>query len=420
MTGENVQGNRPAWWLKVALFNFVAVAFVGIALRYKLTFPFPQMDFKNLLHAHSHFAFAGWVSAALFAVIIAMFTSQEQQQQRTFRMLFWFSQLTSYGMLFGFLVQEYGPVSIGFSTAYIFVTYGFAVVLWRYTRGATSLSVKALRASLIFLAISSAGPYALAYIKAAHIISGELYHNSIYWYLHFQYNGWFSFAVFALFLRWCENRYPERVRAFRAPYMLMLVASVPCYLLSILWIVPPLWVYILGGIGGTLQLIALLMIVRQLLLLRKHVSFVSGVVRNLFLFSIISFVIKLLLQFLSVFPVLNQFVFGHRPVIIGYLHLVMLGFITFFVFAYAASRGLMRMHSTLAKSAVWIFVGGVLLNETGLMLQGFVGILETPMKWIPVVLFTASLIMFSGLLLLAISQRSKHGQINGGPETSLK
>lgn len=408
---------RSDRWLQAALLNFVVVALAGVALRYKVTFPLPAVDFKNLLHAHSHFAFAGWVSTALFALMIAFFASPEAKQDKAFRVLFWFSQVTSYGMLISFLVQEYGTISIGFSTAYICVTYAMAIVLWRITsKEKAKLSVKALRASLIFLAISSLGPYALAYIKAAHVLNGELYHNSIYWYLHFQYNGWFSFAVFALFLRVREDRPGYLLKTWLTPYRLLLIACVPVYLLSILWIIPPLWVFIIAGAGGTLQLIALVMIVKQLVAERKVSKGMDATARSLFLFAGIAFTIKLLLQFLSVFPTLNQFVFGHRPVIIGYLHLVMLGFVSFFVFAFAISQGLVNVKSSPAKSGIWIFVTGVLANEVGLMLQGFSGILYTTMKWIPVFLFCASVTMFVGLALLGISQlraRNREEELSG-------
>ena len=44
---------------------------MGVVLRYKIAWSLPIVDQKYFLHAHSHFAFAGWVSQALMALLIA-------------------------------------------------------------------------------------------------------------------------------------------------------------------------------------------------------------------------------------------------------------------------------------------------------------------------------------------------------------
>src|SRR6478672_1832217 len=57
-------------WIKVALINFCVAALAGITLRYKINFPLPLVNQKYLLHAHSHFAFEGWVALALMACMV--------------------------------------------------------------------------------------------------------------------------------------------------------------------------------------------------------------------------------------------------------------------------------------------------------------------------------------------------------------
>lgn len=397
--------NQPAArWLRLALFNLVLVAAVGVLVRYKVTFPFPAVEFKNLLHAHSHFAFAGWISMALFVLIIAGFISREEHDKKKYRRLFWLSQLTAYGMLVSFFLQEYGPVSIGFSIAYIFVTYGFSLAIWNATNAEKKrLSVISLRAALVFLVLSSIGPYALAYIKAAHLVNAELYHNSVYWYLHFQYNGWFSFALFALLIRQYEN-YPHVESRLRIPFYLMLAACVPAYVLSVIWTLPPLWVYAVGGLAATAQLAAFAMAAKAIIQVRINNHWQSNTVKSLFFLAGVAFGIKILLQLLSVFPQLNQFVFGHRPVIVGYLHLVLLGFISFYLIGYSIKNGLLFCASQQARIGLWSFVLSVMLNETGLLLQGFSGVLNEPIKWMPEFLFGAAVLMFAGLTLFGVAQ----------------
>jgi hypothetical protein len=391
-------------WVRLAVLNFVVAAMAGAALRYKVTFPFPQAEFKNLLHAHSHFAFSGWVSTCLFALVLALFTTKEQQERLVYRLMFILSQVFSYGMLFSFIAEEYGAVSITFSTLYIFVTYVFTWLIWRDTRAqAGSVAVTALRASLVWLVLSSLGPYGLAYLKASHSTNGGLYHNSIYWYLHFQYNGWFAFAVFALLIRYIERRFGmEAGGRLRLPLRLMLWACVPAYLLSVLWVAPPLWVFILAGAAGAVQLVALIIGLKSLRCIFAAKQ--NDLPRTLLLFSAIAFAIKILLQFLSVFPALNQFVFGHRPVIIGYLHLVLLAFVSFFLLALGIRFRMLDASRRIIRAGLIIFMSGVLLNEAGLMLQGFAGMLMTPMKWVPPTLFAAAVLMVTGLIIFARGQ----------------
>jgi|GEM_PF-4694984 len=71
-------GNK---WLRWALINLVLVALYGTLMRYKIAFNFPYLEQKNLLHAHSHFAFAGWISHVLYtglAIIIGSVISEQK------------------------------------------------------------------------------------------------------------------------------------------------------------------------------------------------------------------------------------------------------------------------------------------------------------------------------------------------------
>ena len=58
-------------WLKISLFNLLIVATLGVILRYKILYYLPFVDQKHLLHGHSHFAFAGWISQALMVLLVA-------------------------------------------------------------------------------------------------------------------------------------------------------------------------------------------------------------------------------------------------------------------------------------------------------------------------------------------------------------
>nr|HMP31465.1 hypothetical protein [Saprospiraceae bacterium] len=58
------------FWIKISLLSFLVVALLGTLMRYKIAYDFPFFNQKNLQHAHSHFAFVGWVSQLLMLYII--------------------------------------------------------------------------------------------------------------------------------------------------------------------------------------------------------------------------------------------------------------------------------------------------------------------------------------------------------------
>ena len=191
-------------WVIYAAINLFIVSLLGVLLRYKAVFGMPVPDYNYLLHAHSHFAFSGWVTTALFAGLLHILAESGVRLSRAYRYQFWLNQLSSFGMLASFIVQGYGPVSIVFSSLSVVFSYWFALSYWRDAKNATWPPVvrRAIGFALFYLVLSSLGPFLLAYSMSHHLGDRAFYYNAIYLYLHFQYNGWFTFGVLALFLWW--------------------------------------------------------------------------------------------------------------------------------------------------------------------------------------------------------------------------
>ncbi|HNF00831.1 MAG TPA: hypothetical protein PLH62_00485, partial [Ferruginibacter sp.] len=119
-------------WIRISLFNLLIVASLGLVLRYKILFPLPFVDQKHLLHGHSHFAFAGWISQAIMTLVVTYLSRQAGEVMfRRYRWLLYANLATAYAMLIAFPIEGYGLYSIIFSTASIFVSYVFAVYVWR-------------------------------------------------------------------------------------------------------------------------------------------------------------------------------------------------------------------------------------------------------------------------------------------------
>ena len=149
------------WWGTQSLLNLVIVSFLGVLLRYKISFSLPLVNYKYLLHAHSHFAFSGWVSMALFTAFVYMLSGQKGSVKKTYGYQFILAQIANFGMLISFPFQGYGAVSMSFSTLFIVFSYWFAWQYWKdLTKTNLPLLVKYLaRAALFFFVISSSGPF---------------------------------------------------------------------------------------------------------------------------------------------------------------------------------------------------------------------------------------------------------------------
>lgn len=392
-------------WIRVCFFNLLLVAVLGVLMRYKISYSLPFIDQKHLLHSHSHFAFTGWVTQAL--MVLMVFYLQQQQVTNAFkkyRFLLWLNLICAVGMLISFAIQGYAFFSISFSTLSIFVSYAFAVMYWKDLNritdaGSTHLWLKA---SLLFNVISSLGAFSLAASMALKLINQKLYLGSVYYFLHFQYNGWFFFACMGLFMYAAKLQHAKHGKTI---FWLMASSCIPAYLLSVLWAAINPIVYAIVVIASLVQSAGWILFVKLLwqekVALKENFSRNSGWILKL---SVIACCIKILLQQFSVIPYLSKLAFGFRPIVIGYLHLVLLGVITLFLLGYMVSSNIVGTGRASFRG-IAIFVGGIFLNELLLMTQGLTAITGIMIPYLNEGLLFAALMLFTGLLLFNISLR---------------
>src|SRR5690606_15286389 len=153
------------FWLKFSLVNLFLVAFLGALMRYKIGFDFPWLIQKHLLHAHSHFAFSGWISHTLMVLMVYYLKNKtEEVCFSKYTKLIIANLICSYGMLVFFILQGYAAWSITFSTLSIVVSYIFAYFFYRDLQKLPSEnSKKWFKGALFFYVISSFGTFFLAY-----------------------------------------------------------------------------------------------------------------------------------------------------------------------------------------------------------------------------------------------------------------
>lgn len=389
-------------WLRIVFFNLLFVAFIGLILRYKILFSLPFIDQKHLLHGHSHFAFAGWVTQVLMVMLVANLSNQKQIDQfPKYTFLLYLNLFTAYGMLIAFTIQGYAFFSILFSTLSIFVSYLFAVMYWKDLNrlSISKISSYWFKAAILFNAISSIGALALAIMMANKIIHQNWYLLSVYFFLHFQYNGWFFFACMGLMMEKITAIYLKRL-LLKQIFWLFAIACIPAYFLSALWLNLFNWLFAIVVLSALLQGIAWYLLLKILLPLRNKFSAQMPLVAKWLLsLSAIALSIKLFLQIFSTIPSLSELAFGFRPIVIGYLHLILLGVITLFIIGYILSDKLLP-HNKLVNVGIIVFTSGVILNEIFLMIQGVTALSYIIIPYMNEGLIFTAAVLFAGLLLL--------------------
>lgn len=394
-------------WIKIALFNFLIVALAGIVLRYKINFSLPLINQKYLLQGHSHFALVGWVSLALMTLMIAYLIKHRLvTNYKKYQNLLVANTISAYGMLFTFILQGYALFSITFSTLSIFVSYFFIYYYWKDLKRLQEAQYIKIwfKSALLLLGISSIGPFGLAYLMANHSHVQEWYISAIYFFLHFQYNGWFLFACMGLLFSFLKTK---NVLSFlkinRQLFFILALTVGPSYLLSLLGLKLPSYLYWVAVIAAVFQLVMLFFNHQLMLLIRNNITLTK---MGGYLWSLVyvSFGLKIILQGLSVLPFLNEFAFTMRGVIIGYLHLSFLGIFSFFILGYFVEF-LANYDIELSKYGLLIFGFGVILQEVILMGQALDAIVFKSPSNTHIVLFVAAVIMAMGIGKILLSKK---------------
>ncbi len=326
---------------------------LGLFLRWMFVAPVEGVNYQFFLHAHSHLALSGWVFAGFFLLLVDVFVSVERR--RPFFHLFWWMQVSLVGMFASFPVQGYGKVSIIFTSLFLFVTYAFCGFLIRELHGSNSVSARVLRNALWFLLVSSLGPYGLAYCMTHELSGSHWYQNAIYFYLHFLYNGFFFWSLFALVMKIPEKW--KRILPVSIDISLLVISTWLTFFLSILWMKPSPLFYLLGGMGSVIQFYIL---TKWMLILRSSLP-VLGWMKKAILWIGSLFLLKIFLQLISAFPWIASWAYISQSfTIIGYIHLVMLGILTpalllmLFPGIYTAS---------IVRKVSLVYLGGLITTE---------------------------------------------------------
>ena len=391
----------------IAVFYFFIAASLGLILRLFSSFELP-ITYKYFLHTHSHIALLGWVYTALTTIIYKLYLRSSSKKK--YQYLFIFTQFSILGMLVSFPFKGYAFISIFFSTSFLIASYSFFLFFLKNTPKEKKqlISYLFIKAALGFMVLSSIGPWCLGIIMNTLGKSSIWYKISIYFYLHFQYNGWFILALFGFFFYILEknNIYfkKEKTNLF---LKFLIVSILLTFFLSVLWIQPRFYIYLFAFSGSILQIIIIskfIIYVKKEKILKKLKSVKTRFFYLLLKIAFLFFTLKIGLQLLGSFPLFSNLAYRYTDFAIGYIHLVFLGIITISIFAFFFSLNLLHI----SKTGFFLFLTGFIVSEIFIFFRAisFWQHILIP-SYFPTLLTLGSLLMLLGILHILISNLLK-------------
>ena len=353
----------------IALINLAIAAAIGCVLRSIYIMEIPHVDFKPLLHAHSHVAMLGWIFIALMVFLLE--DADRNDPRRGHRPILVLVQLAVLGMLVSFPWLSYGPVSIAFTIVHMLLSYALSVFVWKGTRHwVPSGSRRLVHIAIWMMVLSTLGVWAMGPLLANGLFGTEWYYWSIQFFLHFQFNGWFWFAALALWSRWAETHGADEPMD-ALTIRLWLISAVLTFALAIAWSERHWYIIAINSVGVLLQLWAGW----------RTANSIRRVQAKLFdkaplwawrcvTYALIGMGLKVLMQAAVSVPQMADMALTIRNYVIGFIHLNMLGAISMMLFAMALLRGWFVSTDRLVRLGLSLFTSGVVLSEAALFLQG--------------------------------------------------
>lgn len=373
-------------------------ALLGVLLRWHGMRPIPGFEYAYTLHAHSHVAFLGWVFNGFFALALQVFVPTGDSHR--YRRLFWTLQVAVAGMLVAYPVQGYARESIIFSTLHLVCAGVFTVRLLR-RNVARPVARRYLVAAFACMLLSGIGPLTLGPLAAMGMRESPWYLLCIYFYLHFQYNGWFILYLIAVLVqRWETAGTSRAVAAAARAWHWLIAGTLLSFALSALWMSPSAWVYAAAVAGGAALLVATVLLIPALREFRHALGRPVPWVGPLFACAALLFAVKHGLQFAGAWPEL-ALIAGQRTVVIGFLHLIFLGIVTPALIGWAMTFGWLPVSPT-TRVGIVLFGLGAVATELTLLMPAALQIAGTHLP--PpgaTTLFASAVVMAMGVVVIA-------------------
>ncbi len=373
------------------MINFAVLTVFGVLLRCLQLYDLPFLDYQYILHAHSHFAFAGWMFFAI-ALLLAQ-TITGGQHTPGFKYMFIAGLISAYGMLISFSLQGYQLVPIIFSTLFVVVTYRFTYLALQGTTlkdAVSEIGFKLIKGALIFLCLSSLGPFAVGPLAALGLKNSPYYQDAIYFYLHFQMNGFMFLGSLGLL---AAASLTKPLSKHSMVWLdLFIYSTIPLYFIFTLWDKPNGTIGMLASLGSGLNLLSWIMLGLNF---RKNFSQFSFLVKA----AMVAATLKIVFQVLVCVPFIGNWTFLNRNLIIGYIHLLTLGIIMPIIIDQFISKGFLKAGKLLTITN-WFYLLCVILYLTLLFIQPLLTLFSVTIPHYQLVLFLLCFLFLPVSLLL--------------------
>ena len=340
---------------------------IGLVLRYAYTggISFP-INFKHILHAHSHVMLLGFLFNSLFVFIWMNFAKIMDQVSYRYYIAM---QVSMAAMIVAFILQGYAFYSILFSTLHLWISYILLIRLWKRLEGKKEILLL-VKVGIVFHFLSSLGPYALGPLMVLELKNSPWYQQAIFFYLHFQFLGVYFIWIIALLAKRVQLEINRNVVVGLSVSLVLLYAH------SLDYSFDHWTIQFFGGLGSVLLFT---------LLIRFRSSFLNQTkgLRNIY------FVVLLvaLINIAGTLPWIAELVIHNRFILIAWLHFLFLGLYAPFIWVYTNKK---------IPTALWIiYLMSFLITEFVLVFPDLFSSWTT----MPVmdILFFAYLLLFISL-----------------------
>lgn len=386
--------------MRWAIFFFLIASLFGLLLRYFFVGGAVFLEYKHVLHAHSHVALLGWGFLLISGTLVFSLV-KEKSRLRIYKKILIALVIANLGMLLSFPLQGYGVYSITFSTIHLIIGYIFTFQIFQDLRRLQKgVAGYLIRYALIWMLVSTIGLWAIGPLAATLGRLHPLYFLSIQWFLHFQLNGWFMFALFGILTLILEKK--GWSIPFSKTKLWLLQGSLWLTLaLAISWSYNyPILLYI-NALGVILQAIAYTYILHPFIAAAfPTLTIPSGWINQVLYFGILSVIAKALIQLVLIFPEVAAISYTIRMFVIGFIHLLLIGSATFALGANALKNNILP-NGPWSKWGWLTLIIGFLFSEILLFGQGT--LIWAKLGFIPhyhLLLFLSSLLFPMGLLMI--------------------
>jgi hypothetical protein len=402
-----------SWWKAAASF-FLIASLLGLAMRYMFVWSIPLLSYKNILHAHSHVALMGWAFMLISGGLLTVFVTDNSRSAR-YRGVLAINVLACVGMTVSFPLQGYGMASILFGLLHLVSATIFSKrMLADLNASRGDVSVRFARWSVIWMLVSFIGLLAIGPVVAILGRLHPIYFMCIQWFLHFQLNGWLTFGVFAILLRHTGLGNGLRTGIGRG-FWILTFSLILTFTLSVTWSTPVPALFYVNSLGVVVQAIAFGLILWPIANVLHVQAKVNDPKHWLLLAGLLALLLKVMIQIAVALPVVATISYTIKNYVIGFIHLIVLGSVTFSVAGVLLEQGHLPYQPS-DKRGWLLILAGFVITEFLLMGQGTLLWMEA--GFIPnyhFLLFLASIPMPVGISLVLTGLMRKSHEVRAIP-----